>query len=231
MGRGLGRALQAAVSRDGVDADLDLEGRSLANARRRQVFRYLCLRPCARVGDIGRVLRMSQATVRWHAWDLVENGYLQIEGARVFPVGLIDPEDASLFIALASPGRAAIVSATFEAPGISFQDLAARVHLTRQSVSKIATELLEFSVVSVAEDGRYRRLSPTDVLRRKQDANRARADAFGEAFLRRVAAEGFSPELMRRDETTLLVRFGVGSRHVLFEVPLDPYTTAWNETA
>jgi DNA-binding transcriptional ArsR family regulator len=230
MGRGLGRALQAAVSRDGVDADLDLEGRSLANARRRQVFRYLCLRPCARVADIGRELRMSQATVRWHAWDLVENGYLQVEGTRVFPVGLIDPEDASLFAALASPGRAAIFSAAFATPGISFQDLAARVDLTRQSVSKIATELVEFGLVTLAEDGRYRRLSSTDRLRRKRDANRAREKAFGEAFLRRVSSEGFSPELMRRDETTLLVRFGVGSRQVLFEVPLDPYTTAWNET-
>jgi DNA-binding transcriptional ArsR family regulator len=227
MARGIGRALQKAVAREGLDVDLDAEGRSLANARRRQVYRYLCLRPCARIGDMGRDLSMSQATARWHAWDLVENRYLQPEGTRVFPIGLIDPEDAALFAALASAGRAAILASVFESPGISFQELADRVHLTRQSASKIASELSGFGLLSVAEDGRYRRAYPTDLLVRKRDANRGRADAFGESFLRRLADDGLSPELLRRDETTLLVRFGAGSRRVLLEVPLDPYATAW----
>src|SRR5206468_1178729 len=145
MVRGIGRALQKAVAREGLDVDLDAEGRSLANARRRQVYRYLCLRPCARIGDVGRDLSMSQATARWHARDLLENRYLQAEGTRVFPVGLIDPEDSALFAALASAGRAATLA----------------------------------------------------------------------------------PELLRRDETTLTVRFGAGPRRVLLEVPLDPYATAW----
>ena len=227
MARGIGRALQKAVAHEGLDVDLDAEGRSLANGRRRQVYRYLCLRPCARIGDMGRELSMSQATARWHAWDLVENRYLQAEGTRVFPIGLIDPEDAALFAALASAGRAAILASVFESPGISFQELADRVHLTRQSASKIASELSGFGLLSVAEDGRYRRAYPTDLLVRKRDANRGRANAFGESFLRRLADDGLSPELLRRDETTLLVRFGAGSRRVLLEIPLDPYATAW----
>ena len=227
MARGIGRALQKAVAHEGLDVDLDAEGRSLANARRRQVYRYLCLRPCARIGDMGRDLSMSQATARWHAWDLVENRYLQAEGTRVFPIGLIDPEDAALFAALASAGRAAILASVFESPGISFQELADRVDLTRQSASKIASELSGFGLLSVAEDGRYRRAYPTDLLVRKRDANRGRANAFGESFLRRLADDGLSPELLRRDETTLLVRFGAGSRRVLLEIPLDPYATAW----
>src|SRR5256885_10756418 len=207
MARGIGRALQKAVAREGLDVDFDAEGRSLANARRRQVYRYLCLRPCARIGDVGRDLSMSQATVRWHARDLLENRYLQAEGNRVFPVGLIDPEDSALFAALASAGRAAILSTVFESPGISFQELADRVHLTRQSASKIASELSGFGLVSVAEEGRHRRAYPTDLLVRKREANRSRADAFGEALLRRLGDDGLAPELLRRDETTLTVRF------------------------
>ena len=96
MARGLGRALQRAVSREGVDIDLEGEGRSLANARRRRVFRYLCLRPCARIGDMSRGLKMSPATVRWHTWDLIENRYLQAEGVNLFPAGLIDPRDVPI---------------------------------------------------------------------------------------------------------------------------------------
>ena len=38
MARGIGRALQRAVSLEGFDVDLAAEGRTLANARRRQVF-------------------------------------------------------------------------------------------------------------------------------------------------------------------------------------------------
>ncbi|TLZ70597.1 MAG: MarR family transcriptional regulator [Methanobacteriota archaeon] len=227
MARGIGRALQRAVSLEGFDVDLAAEGRTLANARRRQVFRYLCLRPCARIGDMGRQLRMSQATVRWHVWNLLEHRYVDADRTRMFPAGLIDPEDAALFATLAAPGRAAVLAATFEAPGISFQDLAARVGLTRQSISKIASELTEFGLVKLLEDGRHRRVRPTDVLAQKREANRVRADAFGEALVRRLAAEGLSPELLRRDETTLLVRFGMGTQRVLLDLSLDPYGTVW----
>jgi DNA-binding transcriptional ArsR family regulator len=223
--------LEKAVAGESLDANLETQGRSLANARRRQVFRYLCLRPCARIGDVGRDLAMSQATVRWHAWDLLEKGYLLMEGTRMFPLGLIDPADAPLFAALAGIGRAAVLASAFASPGISLHEVAERVHLTRQSVSKIAIELSEFGVLAIDEDGRFRRVYPTDLLVRKREANRGRAVAFGEALLRRLSEEGLAPELLRKDETTLLLRFGAGPRRVLLEVPVDPYTTAWMRSA
>ncbi len=231
MARGLGRALQRAVTREGAEIDLDGEGRSLANARRRQVFRYLCLRPCARIGEISRELKMSPATVRWHMWDLTENRYLQSEGMSLFPAGLIDLADVSMFAALAPAGRAAVLAAVFDVPGISFQEIASRVGLTRQSVSKVASEFAEFGLVRLVDDGRFRRMYPTDLLARKRDANRGRADAFEEAILRRLMEEGLAPELVRREETRLLVRFGTGAKRVLLEVPVDPYATAWKTTA
>ena len=227
MARGIGRALARAVQKKGPGEDLAIEGPSLANARRRQLFRYLCLNPCARVGDIVRVLSMSQATVRWHEWDLLENGYVQMEGTRVFPAGLIDPNDAGLFACLAATGRAAVLAATNAVPGASYQEVAEQVGLTRQSVSKIAQELSQFGLVSLVEDGRYRRLNPTDRLAQKREANRRRAAAFGDMVLRRLADDGLSPELLRRDESTLLLRFGVGPRRVVLDLPVNPYVTAW----
>jgi len=227
MGRGLGRALEQAGARDDLAEDLEVEGRSLANARRRQLFRYLCRRPCARVGEIGRELAMSQATVRWHAWDLVENGYVQIEGTRAFPKGLIDPEDAAMFASLASAGRAAVLEAAFRQSGLSFQELAVAIGLTRQSVGKIASELAEFGLLTLVDDGRYRRVYPTDLIPRKRASNRARSNAFADGLVRRLTEEGLSPELLRRDETMVLVRFGAGSKKVVLDVPLDPYATAW----
>src|SRR3989442_14681686 len=115
----------------------------------------------------------------------------------MFPAGLIDPEDAALFATLAAPGRAAVLAATFEAPGISFQDLAARVGLTRQSICKIASELTEVGLVKLLEDGRHRGVRPTDVLAQKREANRVRADAVREALGRRLAAGGLLPGLCR----------------------------------
>src|SRR5438046_7231574 len=164
MARGIGRALQKAVAREGLDVDLDAEGRSLANARRRQVYRYLCLRPCARIGDVGRDLSMSQATARWHARDLLENRYLQAEGTRVFPVGLIDPEDSALFAALASAGRAATLATVYEPPGVSLQELAARVQLTPQPANKTASELSGLVLETRQDDGTHRPVRPPSAI-------------------------------------------------------------------
>ncbi len=227
MARGLGRALETVLAQEGPGENLDIEGPSLANARRRQLFRYLCLRPCARVGEIGRVLAMSHATVRWHERDLLENHYLELDGSHAFPRGLIDPEDAMLFALLATPGRSAVLLATYTQPGISLLDLAAEVDLTRQSASKIASELSDLGLVNLVEDGRFRRHYPTDVLARKREANRPRARAFGEGFVRRLGEEGLSPELLRSEDGTVLVRFGAAGRHVVLDVPVDPYATAW----
>src|SRR3990172_13043037 len=206
MAPGIGRALARAVQQEGLGEDLAIEGPSLANARRRQLFRYLCLRPCARVGEIARDLSYSQATVRWHEWDLLENGYVQIEGTRVFPAGLIDPEDAVLFASLAAMGRAAVLAATFASPATSYQEVAQHVDLTRQSVSKIAQELSEYGLLNLVEDGRYRRLYPTDRLTKKREGHRPRAAAFGDAVLRRLPGDGPSPGVPPRQQGPVVRR-------------------------
>ncbi len=227
MPRGLGRALETVLAQEGPGEDLEIEGPSLANARRRQLFRYLCLRPCARVGAIGRVLGMSHATVRWHERVLLGSGYLDLAGMHMFPRGLIDPDDAGLFGLLAAPGRSAVLLACFTAPGISLLELAAAVDLTRQSASKIASELSDVGLVSLVEDGRFRRHYPTDLLATKRETNRPRARAFADAFVRRLGEEGLSPELLRTDDGVALVRFGSASKRVVLDVPLDPYASAW----
>ena len=227
MARGLGRALQTVLAQEGPGEDLDIEGPSLANARRRQLFRYLCLRPCARVGEIGRVLAMSHATVRWHERDLLENRYIEVDGMHVFPRGLIDPQDSALFALLATPGRSAVLMGCYTDPGIPLLDLADRANLTRQSTSKIASELSDLGLVTLVEDGRFRRHYPTDVLARKRDTNRPRARAFADAFVRRLGDEGLSPDLLRSDGNVVLVRFGSGTKRVVLDVPVDPYVTAW----
>lgn len=227
MARGLGRALETVLAQAGPGEDLEIEGPSLANARRRQLFRYLCLRPCARVGEIGRVLGISHATVRWHQGDLVKNGYLELEGPSAFPRGLIAPEDASLFTLLATPSRSSVLLACFTEPGVSLLELAAAVGLTRQSASKIASELSDRGLVTLVEDGRYRRHYPTDLLARKRMANRPRTKAFAEALVRRLGEEGLSPEVLRSDDGGAVVRFGTALKRVVLDVPLDPYASAW----
>src|SRR2546428_2893513 len=101
----------------------------------------------------------------------------------------------------------------------------------RQSVRKVASELAEFGLARLVDDGRFRRVYSTDLLSRKREANRGRTRAFEEAVLRRLMEEGLAPELVRREETRLLVRFGTGATRVLLEIPVDPYATAWKTTA
>src|SRR3989304_1727712 len=170
--RGMGRALQEVLTQEGPGQDLEIEGPSLANARRRQVFQYLCLRPCSRVGDTCRALSLSQATVRWHERNLLENGYLELEANRMFPLGLIDSADAPLFVLLTGPGRASILRESFDVPGVSLQEVGGRVGITRQSASKIASELAQAGLVTVSEDGRFRRIYPTAAIPPTRDSHR-----------------------------------------------------------
>ena len=51
---------------------------------------------------------------------------------------------------------AAVLNAAFASPGISLLEIAERVRLTRQSVSKIVAELSAFGVLAFDEDGRAR---------------------------------------------------------------------------
>src|SRR3989304_1282690 len=108
--RRIGRALQAALTQEGPGEDLEIEGPSLSNARRR--------------------------------------------------LGSRPPE------------------------------LRARGGRARQSASRLAAELADAGLVSIVEDGRFRRVYPTDVLARKRDANRARVDAFVGHLLRGLPSHG-----------------------------------------
>ncbi len=227
MARGLGRALQTVLANEGPGEDLEIEGPSLANARRRSLFRYLCVRPCARVGEIGRALDLSHATVRWHERELLEKGYLESDAGRFFPRGLIDPEDAGLFGLLTAPGRAAVLLACFSEPGISLLDLAERVGLSRQSASKVGSELADLGLITLVEDGRFRRHYPTDAMSRKKESNATRAKAFAESLVRRLEDDALSPEILRDEGAQILVRFGTGSKRVVLDLPLDPYMTVW----
>ena len=227
MARGIGKALETVLASEGPGEDLEVEGPSLANARRRQLFRFLCLRPCARVGDIAESLSISHATVRWHERDLLENRYLDLDGLWIYPHGLIDPEDAGMFHLLAAPGRGELLAVCVVNPGLTLLELAKHLGRTRQSASKIAAELADTGLVSLVEDGRFRRHYATDLLARKRESNGSRAKAFGELVVRRLAEDGLGPQVLRSDRATLLVRFGTASRHVVLDVPLDPYATAW----
>lgn len=227
MTRGLGHALKRAIAQDHPAELTDVQGPSLGNARRRLVFRFLCLRPCAHVGTIARALGMSPATVRWHEADLMSKGYLDVDGSRIFPRGLIDPADAELFAVLAAPGRAPALVAIFSDPGITVSGLASVLGRTRQGISAIGSELARSGLVTLTQDGRFRRHYATDVLHRKRETNLARGRAFADALVHRLREEGLAPEVLRHARGTLLVRFGLGATRVALEVPLDPYATAW----
>ncbi len=227
MARGIGRALQTVLAQASPDENLEIEGPSLANARRRSLLRYLCLRPCAHVGEMARVLALSHATIRWHERDLLENGYLELEGVWAFPRGLIDPGDAGLFGLLAIRGRSAVLAACYAEPGISLLELADRVGMTRQSGSKVTGELTDAGLLTLVEDGRFRRHYPTDALMHKREANRPRVKAFAETLVRRLGQEDLAPEVLRSEDARLLVRLGTGANRPLLDLPLDPYLTAW----
>jgi len=220
--------MQRAVSREG--AEIDLEGEAGASRTRDDVRSFLpvhsTVRPHRR--DQSRAEDVP-ATVRWHTWDLTQNRYPPVGGVRLFPTGLIDPADASMFAALASTGargpRAVVRRSRHFIPGDRHRGGA-----DRQSISKVASDSLN-SVSCASSTTAASVLYSTDLLSRKREANLWPGCRLRGAVLRRLMKKASRPNSCDGKKPRLLVRFGTGATPSLLEFPWTRNATAWKTTA
>jgi len=230
MLKGIGKALQDAL--DGKEtAESPAPATSpLLNAHRRRILEYLSLRPFTTGGKIASDLKMSSSSVVWHLRSLVSGGYVvhRHDEKVYYPKDFVDPADADLFITLRTSKRRDALRSIVESPGISKVELSGAMNASRQTASKVASELEKLGLVTVAIDGRFTRLYPTNVLKDKQEKQHLRARAFVERILTRLEDERQSPQVLRRTETELQLRIGKGRGKGVLSIPLDPYGTLVN---
>ena len=226
MARGLGRAMEKALAGDDGEAPRAARESLLMHPQRRELFRLLCLRPCATAGELSRQAGLSSNAVRWHLARLAEAGLVVRDAsATYYPKGFIDPDDRPLFRVLAEGGTRDVFRAILEAPGSTQREVSSELGVSRQSVFKGASLLEGHKLVTSIQDGRFRRYYPTGLLFGRREAHRPRAKAFADQFLKQLQSGGLTPHILRRTDRQLLVRISRGRSAEAIDLTLDPYTT------
>ncbi len=226
MPRGIGRAMEKALARDEGEAPPQARESLLMHPQRRELFRLLCLRPCATAGELARQAGLSSNAVRWHLVRMAGAGLVVRDAsATYFPKGFIDPADGPLFRVLAEGGTRDVFRAILEAPGSTQREVSSELGVSRQSVFKGASVLEGHRLVTSIQDGRFRRYYPTGLLFGRREAHRPRARAFADHLLKQLQAGGLTPNVLRRTDRQLLVRISRGKSAEALDLTLDPYTT------
>ena len=226
MARGIGRAMEKALAQDDGAAPPEARESLLMHPQRRELFRLLCLRPCATAGELARQAGLSSNAVRWHLARMAEASLVVRDPAATYePKGFIEPDDRSLFRILGEGGTRDVFRAILEAPGSTQRDVSQELGVSRQSVFKSAGLLEAHKLVTSIKDGRSRRYYPTGLLFARREAHRPRAKAFADALLKQLQAGGLTPHILRRTDRQLLVRISRGKSAEAVDLTLDPYTT------
>lgn len=198
----------------------------LMHPQRRELFRLLCLRPCATVSELGRLAGLSANAVKWHLVRMAEADLVARDEKSTYqPRGFIEAADGPLFRVLAEGSNRDVFRTVLEAPGTTQREIAATLGVSRQAVFKAASDLVDHKLLTSIRDGRFRRYYPTGLLFNRREAHRPRARAFAEALLKRLDAGGLTPHVLRWTDRQLLVRIARGKSAEALDLPLDPYTT------
>src|SRR6266511_4652144 len=223
MGKRMGRALLAAIKKEPGPAPAPKEG-VLGNPQRRRVLQYFCLHPCGALGEAAKALGLSPGTVRFHALRLASSEYLAPAASSFFPADLVPREDVPLFAALASAATRRVLAAVYANTGLTIGELAEALEISRQGLASLLETFESLGLVTKVADGRSTRVYPTRALEGRRDANRGRRRQFCDTLARRLEAEGESPQVLRRTDTEIQLRFGRGSAKATLELSVEPYS-------
>ena len=219
----MGRALLAALRKEPPASAVTREG-VLGNPQRRRVLQAFCLHPCGSISEVAKALHVSPATVRFHALRLASAEYLIPVGPSFVPTGLVEGDDVPLFEALATADARRLLAAAFANTGLTVTELAEAVGMSRQGTAAALDSFESLGLVSRVADGRFTRVYPTRALEERRDRGTSRRKHFCEALLRRLDAEGEAPEVLRRSDTVVHIRFGRGAAKATLELSIEPFS-------
>lgn len=226
MPRGIGRAMERALAQEEGEAPPGARESLLMHPQRRELFRFLCLRPCSTAGELARLAGLSPNAARWHLEKMAGASLVVRDPESTFyPKGFIEPGDGVLFRVLGEGGAREVFRAVLEGPGSTQREIAESLGVSRQSVFKSAALLEGHKLVTSIEDGRFRRYYPTGLLFQRREAHRPRAKAFADALVKQLHAGGLTPHVLRQTDRQLLVRIARGKAAETIDLTLDPYTT------
>lgn len=232
MRRSLGRAMTEAIAGERSEEPEERGKPAMASSRRRDIFRHLCLRPCASLAELSETSGLAPATLQWHLARLLQAGYVSHTVRDAFyPRDLVASDDVPFFEELSKRSSRKLFVAILERAGHPVADLARSANVSRQLASIAIVSLERLGMVAIVRDGRYRRAYPTTRLAARQEAQRARSRRYADILVSRLKAEGLAPEVARGTDSEIILRVGPGARKASFEVSLDPFATSLGKTS
>jgi DNA-binding transcriptional ArsR family regulator len=223
MAKRMGRALQAAFRKEPPAPLASREG-ILGNPQRRRVLQYLSLHPCGSIAEGAKALGLSPATVRFHALRLAAAEYVIAVGPSFLPTGLVEGDDVPMFEALATASARRLLAAAFANTGLTVTELAEAVGMSRQGTATLLDSFESLGLVTRVADGRFTRVYPTRALEERRDRSKPRRKQFCDSLLRRLDAAGEAPEVLRKTDVGIHVRFGRGPSKATLELSIEPFS-------
>jgi DNA-binding transcriptional ArsR family regulator len=232
MARGVGKALEAAISAEGKK-EISEKGKTIKfefmNLNRQEIFQFLCLHPCSYSSMMSKSISLSLHTVNWHLRRLLESEYISKStlGKKVvfYPTEMIATSDIPILELLNTEKAKLIYIQIAQSNGIFQGEICEKVQLRHQAVIWYTRKLETLGLITSLEDGKYRRYYPTELLQSRKNENEKRMKMFRERILNKFKGENLQPVIIRSIDEKLVVRISRGSSKAVLTLNTNPFVT------
>jgi predicted transcriptional regulator len=226
----MGKALERAIGAEEPTKMVGPKSKAhMMNPVRREVFEHICRFPCTTLSRISRGIGRSIHTVEWHLRKLTEAGFIaesRVAGLNVFyPQSIIEQQDIPLLMILNDPKAKNAFLHIVENPGCSQSDLMDGLGISHQSAGRITGKLLKIALITIVDDGKYRRHYPTDLLIARREESIDKGKKFKAFVVERLRSEGLRPEVLRSGVSEFTIQITQGKHKAALRLGCDPYFT------
>lgn len=231
MAKSVGKAFEKAIT---IQKEPRQKGQregqfEFMNKNRREIFQYLCLHPCSYLSMISKSLGLSLHATNWHLRRLVAHGYVfrmkMGKKAVFYPTEMIAKEDIPILEILNTEKAKAIFLVILEKNGVYQREICELLGLKHQAVIWYTKKLESLSLITIVEDGKYRRYYPTELLRQRREDNAARLKNFKQTITKRFRTEMLSPTILRSTGDKIVVRIKSGRDKAVLTLHTNPFVT------
>ncbi len=198
----------------------------LMNANRRNIFKFLCQRPCSSAGDLTAGLSISRATAYWHLKILIGEDYVEsfsFNNKELFsPKDMVSHGDAMLITAILNDSRCnRLFKAIIENNGANTAGLRESLQTTR-SITVSLKKLEVVGLISSVKDGNQVRFFPTTKLENTVKAEGSRLKAFRRTLIKRMENEHLRPIIEEIKGSGLVILLHIFDQPEEILVPYKP---------
>jgi DNA-binding transcriptional ArsR family regulator len=223
IGKALKRAVEQKPQEGGDDRSRKGPTSALMNANRRNIFQFLCLRPCSRIDSISTNVSQSRSSVSWHLTCLIDAGYVQTfqdhKKKAYYPSGLISSKNLRIYSVLGGEQCKAIYQAVLRSPGADAGLLGRDADVQVSTLTGCLKNLLEIGMITRVMDGRHARYFPTEKNISLVRDERAACKDFVRSLIRKMADDHLKPELTDLKGPNLVIEIRVLGQKERFEIP------------